>query len=312
LEITEMALVLTVLIVISALMAGCSTTVPTQENSPKIKVLVTVLPEAGYVQAVGGDKVEVFTVVPPGADPHTYEPSARNMVDFADADVYFSLKKGILPLEDNLVSRLSSMNPHMKVVETAPGIDLIFGKQSNSDADIAGNQSMGFEEDVKSNESPDPHVWVSLKNAPVMINHISDTLCSVDPANAPYYQANRDAVLTNITSMDNEIKGMLEKIPHKKFITTHDSWGYFARDYGLTQVVIGQEGKEVTSKDIETIINDARGDRITIIVTEPQYSRKAADMIASSVNGSIIMVDPLSPEMPQELKKLAIELSRRV
>ena len=75
-------------------------------------------------------------------------------------------------------------------------------------------------------------------------------------------------------------------------------------------MVIGQPGKEATSKDIETLIRTAREEGITIIVTEPQYSRKAADMISDAINGSVVMVDPLAPVMPQELQRLAHILSR--
>jgi zinc transport system substrate-binding protein len=138
-----------------------------------------------------------------------------------------------------------------------------------------------------------------------------DGLAGADPAYAPYYQARRNTVLENITLMDNEITHMLENNPQKKFIASHASWGYFARDYGLTQVVIGKPGKEATSKDIETLIRMAQDEEITMIVTEPQYSHKAADMIANSINGSVVVADPLSPEMPQELYKLAVTLTRK-
>ena len=119
----EIILLVTSILVIRYIFAGCSMAGSPQEDSTKIKVLVTVLPEADYVQAVGGDRVEVFVAVPPGADPHTFEPSVKDMVKFSGADIYVTLGKGLLPLEDNLVSRLSSMNPRMKVVETSPGID---------------------------------------------------------------------------------------------------------------------------------------------------------------------------------------------
>ena len=308
-KISEMCLVLTCLILLCALVAGCSMIGSPRENSTKMKILVTVLPEAGYIQAIGGDRVEVFVAVPPGADPHTFEPSARDMVKFSDADIYFTLGKGMLPLEDNLVSRLSSMNPRMAVAETTPGIELLLGSDEHGEGTREENQTLGAGYTGNSHEVPDPHIWVSLKNTPVIVNHIYDALTRIDPANAPYYQANRDTLLANISQMDNEVSKVLEKTPRKKFIASHASWGYFARDYGMTQVVIGQPGKEATSKDIETLIRTAREEGITIIVTEPQYSRKAADMISDAINGSVVMVDPLAPVMPQELQRLAHVLS---
>jgi len=304
-KITGIAFLLACLIVIGALVAGCSIAETPKENSSKIKVLVTVLPESGYVQAVGGDRVEVFIAVPPGADPHTFEPSVKDMVKFSGADIYVTLGKGLLPFEDNLVSRLSSMNPSMKVVETAPGIQLLLSEDEHEE-----NQGTGAGTTAHSHEGSDPHIWASLKNAPVIVNHIYDGLVSTDPVNAPYYLANRDAFLANITLMDSEIVGMLTKTPVKKFITAHASFGYFARDYGLTQLVIGQPGKEATSKDIETLIQAACDEGITTIVTEPQYSHRAADMVANSINGSVIMADPLAPDMPGEIQKLAKVLSR--
>lgn len=306
----EITLLVTSILVLSVLLAGCSMAGSPKEDSTKIKVLVTVLPEADYVQAVGGDRVEVFVAVPPGADPHTFEPSVKDMVKFSGADIYVTLGKGLLPLEDNLVSRLSSMNPRMKVVEAAPGIELLFHEDGHEGEDHEENQVPGAGAETHSHEGSDPHIWVSLKNAPVIVNHMYDALAGVDPSNAPYYQANRDKFLANITIMDNEIMEMLNKTPGKKFIASHASWGYFARDYGLTQVVIGQPGKEATAKDIESLIRAAHAEGITIIVAEPEYSRRAADMIANSVNGTVVMADPLAPAMPGELQKLANELSR--
>ncbi|MCU0630461.1 MAG: zinc ABC transporter substrate-binding protein [Methanoregulaceae archaeon] len=277
---------------------------PPVEDSAKIKVLVTILPQAGYVKAVGGDRVEVFVAVPPGADPHTYDPSARDMVAFSNADLYFTLGEDILPLEDTLASRLSQMNPRMKVIETSEGIVLLTGEEEHGEI-----QDHAVEAGEHSHEGPDPHIWVSLKNIPIMVNHINDALVILDPAYEPYYKANRDSFLKNITIMDNEVSTMLEKTKEKQFISSHASWGYFARDYGLSQVVIGHPGKEVTSKELEALIRDARSNGISIIVTEPQYSHRAADMISDSINGSVVVADPLAPDMPQELQKFAKLLS---
>lgn len=305
----EIALIVSCLVVMCALLSGCSMPVPPTENATQIKVLVTVLPEAGYVQAVGGDRVKVFVAVPPGADPHTYEPSARDMVEFSEADIYFSLGKGILPFEDNLVSKLSSMNPRMRVIETARGIDLLTGEDQHNEENLENNQDTGIAIEGHSHDGPDPHIWVSLNNSKIMVNHIYDALATSDPAYASYYKDNRDSYLKNLTSMDTNIRTILENAPGKQFISSHASWGYFARDYGLTQVVIGQPGKEATSKEIETLIREARDNGITIIVSEPEYSRKTADIIANSINGRVVTDDPLSRDIPGELKKLATELS---
>jgi len=303
------ALAITSLVILSALLAGCSMTEPPTENNAKIKVLVTVLPEAGLVRAVGGDRVDVYVAVPPGADPHTFEPSAQDMVRFSGTNIYFSLGKGLLPFEDNLVSRLSAMNPGMKVVETSPGIVLLAGEDFHNTGPRGEDNATVAEAAGPSHEGPDPHIWVSLKNTPVMVDHIYRALSSVDPVHATYYQANRDAFLANISLRDSEIQMMINKTPQRKFIASHASFGYFARDYGLTEEVIGQPGKEATSMEIETLIRTAREEGISTIVAEPQYSRKAADMIAGSVNGSVVISDALAPDMPQELRKLAIALS---
>ena len=303
-KVTRIALIFALLMGISAFLAGCSLNTPPVEESAKIKILVTILPLAGYVKAVGGDRVEVFVAVPPGADPHTYDPSARDMVAFSNADLYFTLGEGILPLEDTLASRLSPMNPRMKVIGTSAGIELLTGEEEHGEI-----QDHTVEAGEHSHEGTDPHIWVSLKNIPIIVNHINDALVTLDPAYEPYYKANRDSFLKNITIMDNEVSTMLEKTKEKQFISSHASWGYFARDYGLTQVVIGHPGKEVTSKELETLIRDARNNGISIIVTEPQYSHRAADMISDSINGSVVVADPLAPDMPQELQKFAKLLS---
>jgi zinc transport system substrate-binding protein len=256
-----------------------------ESSNGKIGVVVTVGPQEEFVKRVGGDRVNVTVMVPSGADPHTYEPLPSQMKQVQDAEIYFQVGSGI-EFELTWMDKLISMNPQMKVVNSSAGIELI----PNT---------------AEQEEGSDPHVWVSPKNAKIMVENIYQTLIQTDPQNKDYYTKNRDEYLKQLDELDKNITQTLSGKNNTKIMVYHPAWAYFCRDYNLQQISIESEGKEPTAQGIANLVDQAKKENITVIFVSPQYSSSNAEVIASEIGGRVVLVDALSENYLENMKKVA-------
>jgi zinc transport system substrate-binding protein len=266
---------------LAAVAAGCSSEIKTTD---KTVVAVTILPQAGFVEAIGSDKVDVVVMVPPGADPHTYEVTPDQMTQLSKAKMYAKVGS---PIEFELtwMDKLIAVNKKMLVVDCSKGIDLI----TSQDPDEPGM---------------DPHIWLSVKNAEIMVQNICDGLVQVDPANKDYYQANCTAYLTKLADLDSEISQDLAGVKNRSFIVFHPAFGYFACDYNLTQIGVEQEGKEPDADYIVRLIEEAKADNIHVIFISPEFSTKSADVIAKEIGGQVVIIDPLAEDYISNMRNI--------
>ncbi len=242
-----------------------------QENATdKINVATTIAPLAEFVRAVGADRVTVTVVVPPGAEPHTFEPTPSLMVDMSKADLYVMNGAGL----EFWIDRLLQANKDMTVIDSSKGIDLI----------------------SESEDEMDPHIWISLKNAAVQVQNICSGLIQVDPANKDYYSQNRDSYLEQLKALDEELNSSFTASKKKIFVVHHPAWTYFARDYALEQVPLMENEKEPGPKYLSQVIDLARQNNITTVFIEPEFNPKSAEVIAKEMNASIKTLDPLAAD----------------
>lgn len=258
------------------------------QSSDQVRVVVSVAPQEEFVKAVGKDKVQVTVMVPSGADPHTYEPLPKQMQELSQAQLYLMVGS---PLEFELtwMDKMRAMNPQMKVVNTSQGITLL--------------PSQG-------ESSSDPHVWVSPRNARVMVENTYQALVEVDPDNQKYYQENRDQYLERLDQADQNLTHSLQKVNSKKILVYHPAWAYLCRDYGLEQISIEKEGKEPTSQDLTRLVDQARQENITLVFVSPQHNQENAQVIADELGGELVVVDPLASNYLENLAQVAEAFSR--
>jgi len=286
--------------------AGCIDT-ERGDQGEEILVAVTLPPQEEMVREIGGDRVNVFVLVPPGSDPHTYEPRPAIVEQAARADIYLTVGTGLFPVEDVLASRLKTMNPDLDVVDSSRGISYLVEPDEPDDDDHAAPGSLvnHAETSGHSHGGPDPHVWLSLRNAAVMAGNIRDALIRADPGYAEVYHANHDRYTARIRDLDQNITAAFSRDNPGIILVTHPAWGYFARDYGFTVVSIGQEGKEPTAKDLESLILLAREHGIRVVFAEAQESTRGAETIAREIGGTVMVIDPLSPDYLANMEKVA-------
>ena len=252
--------------------SSCSREEPTGE---KPMVVVTILPQAEFVKKVGGDRVDVTVMVPPGANVHIYEPTPSQMTILAKAAMYAKVGSGI-EFELTWMEKLRAVNKEMLVVDCSAGVPL-----------------QEVIDEVDSSEI-DPHIWMSPGNVAVMVQNIYEGLVTIDAANKAYYEQHRDAYLQELSRLDREIRDSLSGVPDRTFMVYHPYLGYFAREYGLTMLSIEKEGKEPTAAGMARMIAQAKERNITVIFAEPQFNPQSARVIADAIGGRVVFIDPLA------------------
>ena len=250
-------------------------------DSGKIGVVVSILPQAEFVERVGGDKVDVTVMVPPGADPHTYAASVSQMKALSEAKMYAKLGSGI-EFELAWMDRLVAANRNMLVVDCSSRIDLI---EMASGPDSGGSHDHG---------AMDPHIWTSPLNAQTMVRNICDGLVQIDPDNAALYERNRDTYLQELTLLDRDIRNALSGMTNRRFMVYHPALGYFAKEYDLVMLAVEEEGKEPSGEDITYLIQQAKENGIGVIFASPQLSPKSAQVVADAIGGKVVFIDPLA------------------
>jgi zinc transport system substrate-binding protein len=276
---TVLPLLLTALLL--AAVAGCE---KETETTGKTVVAVTILPQADFVEAIGGDKVEVVVMVPPGASPHTYEVTPEQMARLSKAKMYAKVGSPV-EFELSWMDKLIAVNKNMLVVDCSKGIDLI----TSQDPDEPGM---------------DPHIWLSVKNVKIMVQNICDGLVQVDANNKVYYEKNCADYLDKLTKVDSELAEDLSGVKNRNFIVFHPAFGYFARDYNLTQIGVEQEGKEPDADYIVRLIKEARELDIRVVFVSPEYSTKSAETIAKEIGGQVVIIDPLAKDFINNIRAI--------
>ena len=276
----------------------------------KIAVFVSIAPQKYFVQQIGKDFVDVQVMVPPGADPHTYEPKPKQMVALAKAQLYFAIG---VEFEKARLKKISSANPQMKVIYTDQGIRKIPMQASQHHAEEKNDEN-GKHQTEAENESGDgqhahggldPHIWLSPPLVMKQAKTILTALQEVDPAHHAIYQANYEAFSAEIADLDAELRNVFAGKQGLEFIVFHPAWGYFAHAYGLEQVPVEIEGKNPKPAQLTELIKNAKEKNIKVIFVQPQFSAKSAELIAREIDGQVVSADPLAEDWANNLRVVA-------
>ncbi|MBI2868327.1 MAG: zinc ABC transporter substrate-binding protein [Chloroflexi bacterium] len=278
-----------VLFMAAALVASAAAcrTLPPAEG--KLGVAVTILPQVEFVEAVGGARVTVSAMVPPGANPESYEPRPAQLAALAGAGMYAKLGSGI-DFELAWMDRLAAANPQMLIIDGSKDIQLLAGQATEHGA-------------------VDPHVWSSPLSASIIVQNIHDGLVQIDPANAGEYARNRDAYQEELTELDAYARQSFSSLARRVFLVYHPAWGYVARDYGLTELAIEEGGKEPTAARLVQVVAQARQLGIEVVFVSPEFSTRSAEVVARDIGGRVEVLDPLARDYVDNMRQVINRLA---
>lgn len=282
------------------LLTGCATT-PAQQESDRLNVTVSILPEKYFVERIGGDKVQVNVMVGPGDSPHTYEPKPEQMAALSRSRVYFAIG---VEFEGAWLEKFRSANPEMVLVDVSGSIEKI-PMEDHHDEDET-------KEDDHSGEELDPHIWTSPEIAKTIARQIAKTLSEVDGQYTSYYLSNLEDLLTEIDQLQIDIKDLLKDKQNRQFLVFHPAWGYFAQEYGLEEISIEVGGTEPSASELSAIITNALANNIRIVFAQPEFSTQIADYIASEINGKVVLITPLAEDWLDNLRLVALSLAENL
>lgn len=267
-----------------------------------LSVAVSVAPQQWAVEQVGGGLVSVLPLVPPGSDPHVYEPKPSQVAQLADADLYLTIG---LEFEKAWLGRLAGANPHLHVVSMlgtdAPVPEI--PEQHDHHAEAQHDHHAGHHH----HEGLDPHVWTSPKGMARMLDGTLAELVRLDPDNAVQYREGHARAMAEVHELDREIHQVFDPIPadRRVFLVFHPAWGHFAQDYGLRQLSIQMEGKEPGPVELARVIREAKESNVKAVFIQPQMSRRTAGQVANALDGRVVRADPLALDWAQNLRSVA-------
>ena len=255
-----------------------------QSSSSEFLTIVSVSP-LSFIPlrlAEGISKVEVL--LPSNANPHTFEPSFRQLQAISKAKIYIKVGHLKLPFETRLLS------------------DIILERGKNL-VTINASEGLTLDED-------DPHIWLSVKVMKNLAKRYAQELAALSKEHSEQINTRLTSLLSDIDSLDLYLKELFRDKAAWKFFVFHPSWGYFANEYGLIQLSLEQHGKETGTYNMTQQISFAKKLGCKVLFVQPQISKRAASIAAKQIGAQVVELNSLDADWLANMKKTGNEISK--
>lgn len=264
----------------------------------RLHVFVSILPQAYFVECIGGEHVVVSVLVGPGQSPATYEPTPHQMAKLSGTAAYFRIG---VPFETRLLEKASRLIDHFHIVDTQQGIPKRQMEAHDHDKDESSQH--GAEAGM-----PDPHIWLDPQLVKIQMRIIAEELMRLDSTHAVDYGENLRQFEAELDTLDATIAAILSGVAGRSLLVFHPSFGYFTDRYGLQQVVIEAQGKEPGARQLGHLIHYAKANNVRAIIVQQQFSKKTALAIAHEIGGDVVTLDPLARDYMTNMEEMARRL----
>lgn len=275
------------LIIISLVLIGCirkPNTIKTTEGSDRegslLKVYTSFYPYYDFAKKVGGDSVDVYTVIPSGTEPHSFEPSPKIIAQLEKADIFIYNGLYMESWIDGVLDLLEGKDIYM--VDASEVVELI--NYDTKDYDVY------HDVDEYHHGQYDPHIWVDPINAIHISEKIKDTFLEVDNNNKDIYEENFNNFKEELEKLDIAFKEGLKGATQRKIIVSHSAFGYLAKRYNIEQIAVAgiSPHAEPSPKRLAELIKIANDNKIDYIFLEALASVKTAEVLAKEANLEIL------------------------
>ena len=304
------------LLVCACIGSLCSCAQPAQPEEETL--YVSILPLKSIVGDIVGDDFDVRVLVPAGASPETFEPTPRQFVDLNRARLIFNV--GLIDFETTLLGKIEARD---KVVDLSRGIDLIAGSCSHAHgkvtrADEPHAAAMSEEQQLAGSHAAtpapqahghshahgiDPHIWTSPRALQRMAANAYEAIHALWPDSVKYTE-NHARLQEQLAALDARTAGKIAASGVRYFIVYHPALTYYARDYGLQQVAIEDDGKEPSARALARLIEQARRDGVRRIFYQSQFPASAVEVIARDIEAQSVAIDPLKEDVIANIDSL--------
>ncbi len=276
----------------SLLLCSCSRQ---PSDTDKIELMVSIEPQRQLLEQLIDSSFTVTTLLDRGADPETFEPSMKQRAAAERARVFFGTGK--LPFEEGIVDE-------ERFVDTYMTVKPIYGTHEH----MHSHSHEG--EDEHEHEMPDPHVWTSISAAADAANIMSLVLIRQFPEKAGDIYARNEKLQAHLDSMKTAIAARLDSAGNRTFGIWHPSLSYFADEFGLKQITVGQEGKEMSARQVRKVIDEARADSVRVLFFQREFDSRQAQTINDGIGSRLVTIDPLAYDWEGQINTIVDELTR--
>lgn len=269
---------------------GCQRSAPRDERP---LIYVSIAPLKGLVERIVGDDFAVEVLVPAGASPETFEPTPRQLVALRQSQWLFAV--GLIDFEQSLLEKIGNQ---AHIVPLHEGIELIAGSCSHHHE--GHHHAHGI----------DPHIWTSPRALAAMAEQMHRTIQTAYP-DSVQYNTQYARLQEDITALDRRTEAALAAAEVEEFLVYHPALTYYARDYGLRQTAIEEEGKEPSARRLGELIRRARTAGLRTILYQRQFPRSTVETIAADMGAEAVEFDPLAEDIISEIDRITTLITRK-
>lgn len=263
---------------------GTNTTKKTLErDETKLQVYTSFYAIYDFTNKIGGDKIQLYNLVPTGTEPHDWEPTAGNMLSLETADILFYNGLGMEHWVDTVANSLDNKNITFAALSSAPNLDLLNGTHDHDD-----------NENHNDSDSIDPHIWLNPQNVVREAEYIKNILSEKDPKNKNYYEQNFNDFKKNLDLLDADYKEQLSTFSNRNIVVAHEAYSYLCNAYNLTQVAINgiSADAEPSPAKMAEISDFVKNNNVKYIFTEELLNKKTAETIANETGAQLLILSP--------------------
>lgn len=285
------AIILPILFLLfGSILTGCSEKKESTNEDGKITVYTTVYPLQYFTERIAGNLVSVESIYPPGADEHTFEPSQRDMMNVADAEMFFYIGLGL----EGFVEKSKTTLKNEGVDFISVGDKLNFPESNDESQEEESDHDE--EEHHHEHGDIDPHVWLDPIYAKEIAIAIKDELVKKLPAEEEMLEENLQLLVKDLETLHTAFQSTIEGAHHKEVIVSHAAFGYWEKRYGLKQINISgiSSATEPSQKDLEEIVKIAKDKNLKYILFEQNVSSKLGEIIQDELGAKPLSLHNLA------------------
>lgn len=272
------------------ILCGCSS----GHKDDRTAIAVSFEPQAWLIEQIAGDEFDIITLLPAGSDPESYQPSISTMKGLGNSDVFFSL--GTQGFEKSLSDNISSNFPDLKIIDCTNGITKIYGSHGHSGHTANGNKEF------------DPHMLSSIRNCIAIAKNMTGALIELYPDKAEKFIEGSNNLISKLQAMDDSITNM--NLKDKGVVIRHPSLSYFARDYGIRQISLQEDGKETSPLQLKRRLGAVKDSNPNVFVSEREHASSSDKDVAEQLGINLIQVSLNSADWLDDLMRLSNEINR--
>jgi zinc transport system substrate-binding protein len=251
-----------------------------ERGDEKVRLSVTIEPLRYYAEKIGGDRVEVTVLVPAGQSPETYEPTAGQVSELSKSEGFLYI--GGLGFEEAWLGKIKKTHLELQLFKVSEGM-------------------------VR--EKGDPHVWPSFEGAKTLTVNTLKVLKALDEKGATYYERRYEELVEELRTKEARVQEMLKGKRGMGFIIYHPTLTYFAREFGLNQLVVEKNGKEPSMRELMDMVVTARELEVKVALVQEEFSTRQVEGLAEVLECKVLTLHPLSYDSVDELVGIAEALS---